>query len=115
MFQFSEEVFRYKSEKMIEKINVRPNSIPEKGNVLPHPEFSTYESRLITFHDWPISIQQQPEELANAGFYYTGMSDKTICFSCGGGLKNWEEHDIPLVQHKICFPRCNYLKKFNKD
>jgi hypothetical protein len=39
-----------------------------------HPRFNTYQSRLQSYHDhdWPISMPQKPETLADAGFYYDG-------------------------------------------
>lgn len=49
------------------------------SNIIPHfppraREFSTEEQRLKTFKDrlWPIGLQQRPEVLAKAGFYYRG-------------------------------------------
>ena len=45
------------------------------------------QSRLNTFVDWPISLQQKPAELAAAGFFYSGRGDKVYCFSCGIGKK----------------------------
>jgi hypothetical protein len=63
------------------------------------PEYSKYESRLATFIDWPIQLKQKPEELAEAGFYYTGVSDHTRCFLCGHVVGKWELDDIPWVEH----------------
>ena len=49
------------------------------SNIIPHfppkyREFSTEEQRLKTFKDrlWPIGLNQKPEVLAKAGFYYRG-------------------------------------------
>ena len=33
-----------------------------------------------TFQKWPKQIGQIPEELAQAGFYYTGIGDYVKCF-----------------------------------
>ena len=33
---------------------------------------SRLEARLATFDEWPPGLEQRPEELAEAGFYYTG-------------------------------------------
>ena len=33
---------------------------------------SQLEARLATFREWPSALRQTPEELAEAGFYYTG-------------------------------------------
>jgi hypothetical protein len=39
-----------------------------------HPSFITYQSRLETFYanNWPRSMQQKPDALAEAGFFYEG-------------------------------------------
>lgn len=75
-----------------------------------HPDFSSKSTRLVTFLDWPRQMRQKPEDLAEAGFFYTGRSDKTVCFQCGGGLKDWEENDDPWQQHALWFSQCAYLK-----
>lgn len=74
-----------------------------------HPELASQSSRLRTFRDWPRSMRQKPEDLAEAGFFYTGQSDKTKCFYCDGGLKDWEEDDVPWEQHARWFSRCAYV------
>ncbi|XP_063375805.1 death-associated inhibitor of apoptosis 1-like [Cydia fagiglandana] len=76
----------------------------------PHPRYNNKAARLRTFEDWPKSMKQKPEELAEAGFYYTGQSDKTKCFYCDGGLKDWEEDDVPWEQHARWFDRCAYVQ-----
>lgn len=40
---------------------------------------------------------------------YLGKGDQTICFHCGGGLKDWEESDEPWVEHARWFSRCNFV------
>lgn len=75
-----------------------------------HPEFAVESHRLVSFEDWPKTMKQKPKELAEAGFYYTGRGDRVSCFSCGGGLKDWEEMDIPWEQHTIYYSKCEYLK-----
>lgn len=74
-----------------------------------HPEFANYDARLRTFETWPISMSQTKEQLAAAGFYYTGNSDQTLCYYCGGGLKDWEPEDDPWEQHAKWFSKCYYL------
>jgi baculoviral IAP repeat-containing protein 7/8 len=75
-----------------------------------HPEFQIESHRLLSFEDWPKTMKQKPKELAEAGFYYTGKGDRVACFSCGGGLKDWEEMDVPWEQHAMWYSKCEYLK-----
>lgn len=98
---------------------------PEKLGILktsgPHnPTYSTYESRLKSFETWTKHEVQSPQKLAEAGFYYTKCNDNTICFHCGGGLKNWEVDDDPWVEHAKWFSKCGFVnlqkgRKFIQD
>lgn len=101
-------------------VEILPNSVPEdeihleklgihKNKGPAHPDKFSYESRIATFDGWPKSIKQTPHDLAEAGFYYIGFGDQTICFHCGGGLKDWEENDSPWEEHALWFPKCSYL------
>ncbi|AJD09274.1 inhibitor of apoptosis protein 3 [Condylorrhiza vestigialis mutiple nucleopolyhedrovirus] len=75
-----------------------------------HPKYGTKSARLETFVDWPLSLKQKPEQLAEAGFYYTGKGDKVKCFHCDGGLKDWESTDEPWHEHARWFDRCTYVR-----
>lgn len=74
-----------------------------------HPQYANIAARLRTYKDWPRSMPQNPKDLAEAGFYYTGQGDKTKCFHCDGGLKDWEKDDVPWEQHARWFDRCYYV------
>jgi len=74
-----------------------------------YPFYSDISARLDSFKEWPINLKQRPEDLANAGLFYTGNGDHTICFHCGEGLRRWEENDIPWVEHANFFPDCPYV------
>ncbi|CRK95837.1 CLUMA_CG009286, isoform A [Clunio marinus] len=75
-----------------------------------HPEFAVEAKRLESYEDWPKTMRQKPQQLSDAGFYYTGKGDRVCCFSCGGGLKDWEENDDPWEQHAMWYGKCEYLK-----
>lgn len=83
-----------------------PNPMPMNS-----PTNSQYDARLASFSIWPKfqSHYQQPEDLCDAGFYYTKIGDHVKCFMCGLTLKNWFEHQLPWEQHAIYAPHCNYL------
>ncbi|XP_044575990.1 baculoviral IAP repeat-containing protein 7-B-like isoform X2 [Cotesia glomerata] len=74
-----------------------------------HPEFASYDARLKSFESWPKSMPQTKDQLADAGFYYTGTGDQTICYHCGGGLNDWEPKDDPWFQHAKWFKKCYYV------
>lgn len=74
-----------------------------------NPAMCGEETRLKSFHNWPLNGQLTPQELANAGFYYTGVGDQVACFCCGGKLKNWEPGDRAWSEHKRHFPKCLFV------
>lgn len=88
--------------------NLTTSAIRMPGPV--HKKYASLAARLRTFKDWPRSLRQKPDDLAEAGFFYTGQGDKTKCFYCDGGLKDWEEDDIPWEQHARWFSRCAYVQ-----
>lgn len=105
-------------------IEIRPNSVAERSESASaelsklginqhrgptYPNYSTKEARLRTFKEWPKSMRQEPDELSEAGFFYTGKGDQTVCFSCGGGLKDWDQGDIPWEQHAKWFSKCSFV------
>lgn len=84
-------------------------SVPDGG---PHyPEYKSYKARLKTYEEWPKYMKQTPEELSKAGFFYTLKSDKVQCYSCSGGLRNWEIEDDPWEQHIIWYRYCDHVCK----
>ncbi|XP_041370863.1 baculoviral IAP repeat-containing protein 7-A-like [Gigantopelta aegis] len=71
------------------------------------------ENRLASFSRWPRHLQQTPELLARAGFYYYGddhRQDRVRCAYCKGRLYDWQFDDDPWVEHARCFPRCHYVR-----
>ncbi|NXG50293.1 XIAP ligase, partial [Psilopogon haemacephalus] len=74
-----------------------------------NPTMCSEETRLKSFHNWPLNSELTPKELANAGFYYTGVGDEVACFCCGGKLKQWEPDDRAWSEHKRHFPKCLFV------
>uniref|UniRef100_A0A2P2HXT5 E3 ubiquitin-protein ligase XIAP-like n=1 Tax=Hirondellea gigas TaxID=1518452 RepID=A0A2P2HXT5_9CRUS len=72
-------------------------------------EYLTKESRVKSYKNWPRKVKQTPDELAEAGFFYCGLSDHVRCFHCGNGLRNWEADDEPWVEHARWYPQCNFV------
>lgn len=85
----------------------------ESAQTFQRPEFPEYaieRIRLRSFDDWPTVMRQTPEQMADAGYFYTQISDRVICYSCGGGLCKWAEYDDPWEQHALWYRNCNYLQ-----
>lgn len=71
---------------------------------------TTFDSRLESFTDWPISMAQKPNDLAKAGYFYTGRGDIIKCFHCGTLLKNLLPTDNVNQLHKALFETCEFLQ-----
>ena len=69
------------------------------------------EARLNSFlYMWPSSSPVSPEDLAKAGFYFTRISDRVQCAFCFGVLRNWEEGDDAMGEHRRYFPNCPFIR-----
>ncbi|XP_075999580.1 E3 ubiquitin-protein ligase XIAP [Genypterus blacodes] len=66
-----------------------------------------FEKRLSSFAGVQHPID--PERLARAGFHSTGKADQVLCFSCGGGLKDWKPEEDPWEEHAKHYPGCRFL------
>ena len=77
-------------------------------------DFSRYSVRLDSFREYDSSLPVSKYALADAGFFLTRLPDFTECFACGMVLKDWEEGDEPMKEHKSLAPRCVYVKTVEK-
>lgn len=65
--------------------------------------------RLGTFSDWPATAKVAATDLARAGFFYTGGTDRVQCAFCHGYLRNWVDGDTPDGEHRRHFPHCPFV------
>ncbi|RXG61244.1 hypothetical protein Avbf_14955 [Armadillidium vulgare] len=70
-----------------QKSNVHLDDFENAGiyrhsDVQAYPEYANKNDRLTTFDKWPENVltHQSPEDLAEAGFLYTGIADFVVCF-----------------------------------
>jgi hypothetical protein len=54
-----------------------------------------------------------PQKLAAAGFYYTGIHDHVKCFACDVSLKAWQPGDDPIREHIKNEPNCPHIHRFS--
>ncbi|CAG0886460.1 unnamed protein product [Darwinula stevensoni] len=73
------------------------------------PEFVTEAARRRTFRTWLKSSPIKPQDLVDAGFFYTGRSDRVRCFHCGEGLRAWEPGEDPWTEHARWSPQCGHV------
>lgn len=80
------------------------------GNKLVYLEYLLFKRRLDSFTSWPPQISQQKTDLAHAGLFYSNVSDKVTCFSCGVVLYGWRPWHDPWIEHDRHTRYCLYLK-----
>ena len=93
------------------------NAIYKSLNIIPHcepkePNMNSVEKRKESFirRNWNYNLPVKYMDLVEAGFYYTGIEDKVLCFHCNGGLQNWSIGDDPWVEHARFYNDCGYLR-----
>ncbi|XP_043229691.1 baculoviral IAP repeat-containing protein 7-A-like [Amphibalanus amphitrite] len=67
-------------------------------------------NRRRTFFGWPM-LRPSAEELARAGFFYTGSADVAQCAFCWVSLGNWDPSDDPFEEHRRHSPLCSFLHR----
>lgn len=100
------------------------------GSAAKFPHYAKVQARLRSFATCTRKLKA--ESLSEAGFFYHGQSyciifyffslwsigknlifagsdDCTICFHCGGGLREWKESEDPWIEHAYWFPRCGFV------
>ena len=66
--------------------------------------------RLSSLSTFPRTIDVSMIRLARAGFYYTGQSSETKCFSCGITYTDWTSGDDPMTVHRRLSPSCDIVR-----
>jgi hypothetical protein len=96
----------FQSERNSETIANRQTSNPG----FDHIEFQeSEEARLRTFNGWNGIRGATAREFAQAGFIYIGPPDRVQCVFCNGILRNWNDDDSPLEEHRKHFPQCPFV------
>ena len=84
-----------------------------QGFVYSYQDYTWYDNRMRSFHNWPKTHPMRAQTLAGAGFHYTGEGDKVRCKWCDLELSQWEVFDSTLEQHKKhSRGDCNFLRQF---
>ncbi|PJE79819.1 hypothetical protein CI610_01215 [invertebrate metagenome] len=75
-------------------------------------DLAEFKTRLESFESWPKkNVLPFVDDLAKAGFYYSGLKDIVRCFFCDGGARNWESCDEPWIIHFFAKPNCPYIEQ----
>lgn len=68
------------------------------------------KNRLRTFEGWPANVAVEPQRIAKAGFFSTGLGLEVQCFCCGGKISEWNYGDQVMVRHRALDPQCPFVK-----
>ena len=74
-----------------------------------HPAMRSITERVNSFRGWPAEEVITANELAEAGFFYTGIFDHARCYHCNLTLDQWESGDNAWVCHAYYSPACPYV------
>nr|XP_015194389.1 PREDICTED: baculoviral IAP repeat-containing protein 1a-like [Lepisosteus oculatus] len=66
--------------------------------------------RLETFDTFKTYSSWSPDEMANSGFYFTGIKNSIQCFCCGLVMCTNSLEKTPHVKHQELKPECDFLK-----
>lgn len=103
-------------------LSISFNNLHELNNTYPYEEeyykkidYSIQDNRIKTFKNWPTSVEQKPDDLSEAGFYYSGFDDCVVCFNCFVSIRQWEKSDNAWEEHYKYSPTCSYLTLMKGD
>lgn len=82
---------------------------PEGQDDVDYMDYRVEAARLDSFADWKSNVD--PKKLAAAGFYYTGKDDIVKCFECHLEMREWTEHDNPIVDHQRWSGSCRFIRQ----
>ncbi|CAH2296954.1 baculoviral IAP repeat-containing 1 [Pelobates cultripes] len=85
-------------------------TLPMETRVVHLNIFEDEDVRLDSFKKWPENAHAMPADLAQAGFYYTGVADAVKCFTCGIGLIGFDPGEDPYTEHLRHSSSCEFLQ-----
>lgn len=88
---------------------LRTGQVVDESTYPKIPHMRSEEARYRSFSSWPPSAPINPRDLAQAGLYSLGESDKVQCFCCGGMLGCWEAGDTAWDEHNRHYPNCFFI------
>ncbi|AGA16181.1 iap-1 protein [Thysanoplusia orichalcea nucleopolyhedrovirus] len=71
---------------------------------------SNLQSRLNTFLNfWPVALCDMTNNIAEAGLFYTGRGDETVCFFCDCCVRDWHSNEDAWQRHAAENPQCYFV------
>uniref|UniRef100_A0A097DBN9 Iap-1 protein n=1 Tax=Bombyx mori nuclear polyhedrosis virus TaxID=271108 RepID=A0A097DBN9_NPVBM len=71
---------------------------------------SNLQSRMDTFVTfWPAALRDMIINIAEAGLFYTGRGDETVCFFCDCCVRDWHTNEDAWQRHATENPQCYFV------
>ncbi|CAF0850387.1 unnamed protein product [Adineta ricciae] len=71
------------------------------------------ELQTNTFSNWPL-IAPNAQEMINAGWSYTNITDRVVCLYCNTIFHKWTADDQPYEIHRLKSPQCPFVLSYEK-
>jgi hypothetical protein len=89
--------------------NKRQDSeIPQKLFLNSLSNETIYKTLVNTFSNWPL-ITPSASDMISAGWSYTNIADRVMCFYCNALCHKWIETDRPYEIHRLKSPQCPFV------
>lgn len=75
-------------------------------------DYSCVRQRINSFKNWSCPYYT-PEDMAQAGFFFTGEREIVKCFECHLELGNWRSGMNLMAEHRAMAPVCNYVRSMD--
>lgn len=72
------------------KVNCRPRC---------KKHYASYDARLKSFERWSLQHTQTKEDLAECGYFHTGLGDEVNCYACDSAKYLWKKDENPWIVH----------------
>nr|AFS51999.1 inhibitor of apoptosis protein [Dendrolimus kikuchii nucleopolyhedrovirus] len=77
---------------------------------------SNVQARVNTFADhWPAVLRGLVSSIADAGLFYSGRGDETVCFFCDCRVHEWRIDDDAWRRHALANPQCYFVTAIKGD
>lgn len=95
-------------EKFTDECGIGSTSQKCKGTLQTDPNNISY--RINSFENWKGAVSAQ--QLASAGFWFTGDNDVVVCKDCNIQINDWVVGDDPWLEHIKYSHDCDIVKRF---
>ncbi|CAF1508661.1 unnamed protein product [Adineta steineri] len=90
-------------------INLTEYEIVAKAS--PNSQYNELIKRVKSFDNYPYRNFVSVDNLAQAGFFYSGTKDMVTCFYCNRSLEGWNLRNDPMNEHLRRSPHCSYARQ----